>query len=116
MSEAKKSAEVDLFSPGDTTVKRSRYTLTGDRISALSGGIVSRAHDVAGSTLLVHTSIPGRNEQAIDLGAVATAVIHGAVPLASLMLAFKREGKLDEVTAALAAVMPIAASPAAKKA
>ncbi len=93
----------DLFSCADTVKSRSRFTLTGDRIPCASGGIVSRGHTAQGAGLLVHTDIPGLKEQNMDIGAVASAVVHGAIPYPSLILAFKREGKLAELEAAIKA-------------
>jgi hypothetical protein len=91
-------------------VKRSRYTLEGERIVTPSGGIVTRGR-AAGKedavALLVHTQIPGRNEQAMDLNAAAVAVVHGAIPLDTMMLQFKRAGKLEDVLKSIARVKKV---------
>lgn len=90
-----------------TSRKRSRYLLIGEQSRVPSGGLVSRAvtgKDENPIELLVHTDIPSRNEQAIDMGAVAAAILHGVFPIESLLVAFKRTGKLDEVKQALAKV------------
>lgn len=91
----------DLFGCEDVVVAHSRYTLKGERVRSRAGGIVSRATDAKGANLLVHTSIPSRNEQAIDLGAAATAIVHGVLNLDSLMVLFKREDRFDALVAAV---------------
>lgn len=98
------------FNTDQATVKRSRYTLEGERIKAPSGGIVTRGRTPGkddSTALLVHTQIPGRNEQAMDLNAVAVAVVRGAVPLDSIMLAYKRAHRLDDVLASIERVKKV---------
>lgn len=107
----------DLLAPEQTTAKASKYALKGVRVRTVAGGIVARAD---GQPLLVHTGIPSRPEQAIDVGAVVSALLHGALPLDSIVLAFKRADKLAELTAAVARAQPVEApkakAPAAKAA
>lgn len=100
----------DLLAPEQTTAKASKYALKGTRVRTVAGGIVARAD---GQPLLVHTAIPSRSEQAIDVGAVISALLHGALPLDSVVLAFKRADKLAELTAAVARAQPVAVVPPA---
>lgn len=96
----------DMFGVGAVSHAHSRYALDAGAVPSLAGGRVGtgRASGTDDTPLLVHTAIPGRKEQAIDLGAVASAITAGVIPLPLLVKSFKDAGSLDALKAEIAKV------------
>lgn len=94
----------DLFGDGAVGSTASKYNLDGRGVRSLCGGIVDggRASGADSTPLLVHTAIPGRREQAIDMGAVASGVCGGVIPLPLLVAGFAKAGTLAELEKAIA--------------
>jgi hypothetical protein len=90
----------DLFSTKTRVARASRYTVANSRETA-EGGRVGVGVDSKGNAYLVHEI--GRATEAVALGAVATAVAGGAIPLSALVRAFKETGQADALKAALTA-------------
>lgn len=98
-----------LFSVNTAVARKSRYTVTNARPTH-EGGKVGVGVDSNNNAFLVHEI--GRSTEAIALGAVATAVAGGAIPIDALVQAFKETGQLEALKdATLAATAP----PAPKK-
>lgn len=96
----------DVFASETVTEAPTRYTLAGTPAPSPSKGIVAvgvMTGKQGAAPQLVHTGIPGRQEQAIDLAAVRSAIVHGAIPYATLVKAFDVAGKLEALQKALAA-------------
>jgi hypothetical protein len=89
------------FSVKTRPARNSRYTLSNPRETA-EGGRVGVGVDAKGNAYLVHEI--GRATEAVSLGAVATAIAGGAVPIDALIGAFGETGQLDALKAALAKV------------
>ena len=89
----------ELFSTKTRVQRSSRYTLANTRETA-EGGRVGVGVDAKGNAYLVHEI--GRATEAVALGAVATAVAAGSIPVGALVRAFKETGQLDALKKALA--------------
>lgn len=76
----------ELFSTKTRVARSSRYTVANARETA-EGGRVGVGVDGKGNAYLVHEI--GRATEAVALGAVATAVAGGAIPVKALVGAFK---------------------------
>lgn len=89
----------DLFSVKTRVARNSRYTLANVRETA-EGGRVGVGVDGKGNAYLVHEI--GRATEAIALGAAATAIAAGSIPVSALVRAFKETGQLDALKAEVA--------------
>lgn len=87
------------FSVKTRPARSSRYTLTNPRETA-EGGRVGVGVDAKGNAYLVHEI--GRATEAVSLGAVATAIAGGAIPVDAIVSAFKETGALDALKAEVA--------------
>jgi hypothetical protein len=91
------------FSVNAKPQRQSRYTLSNSRETA-EGGRVGVGVDAKGNAYLVHEI--GRATEAVTLGAVATAIAGGAIPVAALVGAFKETGQLAALKAAVVKELP----------
>jgi hypothetical protein len=91
-----------MFSTKTVRARKTRYTLADASLVTAEGGRVGVGRDQQGEDYLVHTDIPGRQPEAMSLGAVATAVAGGAVPVDALVGAFIETGKLPSLKNAIA--------------
>lgn len=99
------------FSVSTKVLRASRYTLTDPRDTA-EGGRVGVGVDAKGNAYLVHEI--GRATEAIALGAAATAIAGGAIPVPAIVGAFKETGALETLRAEILKVVPITAAEAGK--
>jgi hypothetical protein len=90
-----------MFSTRSARARKTRYTLADNPLTTAEGGRVGVGVDQAGEAYLVHTDIPSRQPEAMSLGAVATAVAGGAVPVGALIGAFIETGKLAALKGAI---------------
>jgi hypothetical protein len=90
-----------MFSTKSARARKSRYTLADNPLTSAEGGRVGVGVDQQGESYLVHTDIPSRQPEAMSLGAVATAVAGGAIPLDALVGAFIETGQFAALKSAI---------------
>jgi hypothetical protein len=88
------------FSTTATVARKSRFVMAEQTRSTAEGGRVGVGTDSNGSAYLVHEI--GRQTEAVALGAVATAVAGGAIPVRQLVKAFGETGLLAQLVAEVA--------------
>lgn len=86
-----------MFSTKTVRARKTRYTLSDNPLETAEGGRVAVGRDQAGEDYLVHTDIPSRAPEAMSLGAVATAVAGGAIPVDAVVSAFIETGKFPSL-------------------
>lgn len=81
------------------TVANGRFTLAPEIVQTVEGEVRTGA-DRNKTSYLVHVP-KGRSVESISLHAVADAIVGGLIPYGDLVAEFKRQGKLDKLSAAI---------------